>query len=87
MDNLTEFGISVEDLNKIYTMIKTDNWKTFVEKILKVWTYTATSTLTNMNNSRETDLIIKGNIQTLTNLISFEDIVKQHMEGKRDEVI
>ena len=40
MANLTEFGISVEDLNKIYTMIKTDNWKTFVEKILKVWTYT-----------------------------------------------
>ena len=87
MNNITEFGISIEDLNKIYTMMQSDNWRTFVEKVLKVWVYTASNTLTNMDNTRETDLIIKGNIQTLTNLISFEEIVKQHMEGKRDEVI
>lgn len=87
MNNITEFGISIEDLNKIYTMMQSDNWRTFVEKVLKIWVYTASNTLTNMDNTRETDLIIKGNIQTLTNLISFEEIVKQHMEGKRDEVI
>ena len=87
MANITEFGISIEDLNKIYTMMQSDYWRTFVEKVLKVWVYTASNTLTNMDNTRETDLIIKGNIQTLTNLISFEEIVKQHMEGKRDEVI
>lgn len=87
MNNITEFGISIEDLNKIYTMMQSEYWRTFVEKVLKVWVYTASNTLTNMDNTRETDLIIKGNIQTLTNLISFEEIVKQHMEGKRDEVI
>ncbi len=87
MSNIAEFGISIEDLNNIYTMMQSDNWRTFVEKVLKVWVYTASNTLTNMDNTRETDLIIKGNIQTLTNLISFEEIVKQHMEGKRDEVI
>ena len=58
MNNITEFGISIEDLNKIYTMKQSEYWRTFVEKVLKVWVYSASISLTNMDNTRESDLII-----------------------------
>ena len=86
LDNSMDISIANEDLNKIYNMIRTESWKIFTEKIIKSWLYTVNGMLTNIENTRETDLILKGNAQVLSNIIAFESILRQQI-GEPNETV
>ena len=86
LDNSMDISIANEDLNKIYNMIRTESWKVFTEKIIKSWLYTVNGMLTNIENTRETDLILKGNAQVLSNIIAFESILRQQI-GESNETV
>ena len=86
LDNSMDISIANEDLNKIYNMIRTESWKIFTEKIIKSWLYTVNGMLTNIENTRETDLILKGNAQVLSNIIAFESILRQQI-GESNETV
>lgn len=86
IDNSMDISIANEDLNKIYNMIRTESWKVFTEKIIKSWLYTVNGMLTNIENTRETDLILKGNAQVLSNIIAFESILRQQI-GESNETV
>ena len=86
LDNSMDISIANEDLNKIYNMIRTESWKVFTEKIIKSWLYTVNGMLTNIENTRETDLILKGNAQVLSNIIAFESILRQQI-GEPNETV
>lgn len=86
IDNSMDISIANEDLNKIYNMIRTESWKVFTEKIIKSWLYTVNGMLTNIENTRETDLILKGNAQVLSNIIAFESILRQQI-GEPNETV
>ena len=86
MTNKLDLTVSEQELNKIYAMTKTESWKLFSNKILKSWFHTVSGMLTNTENSRETDLILKGNTQVLANLISFEEILKQQVEVSNETI-
>ena len=86
LDNSMDISIANEDLNKIYNMIRTESWKVFTDKIIKSWLYTVNGMLTNIENTRETDLILKGNAQVLSNIIAFESILRQQI-GEPNETV
>ena len=86
LDISMDISIANEDLNKIYNMIRTESWKVFTEKIIKSWLYTVNGMLTNIENTRETDLILKGNAQVLSNIIAFESILRQQI-GESNETV